>query len=354
MNMLAPCRAKSCVPSTSCSGATGRRSAERSSGFGGGSRRRRSSSSPRTRPRARMRSPPATPSGSSERAARSWSSSRAWNGGRRTTRTRSASYLADPSPDSVLALIAEGALKHAALVAACEKAGQVLSYDVPKPKDPSVWVRSEFERLGVRADGDASRALVEIVGDDVIELETEIEKIATWAAGEPVGRREVELLAVTSGEMLAWTLTDAWGARDLPGVLGACETLLERRTREPFGIAAALAGYVSRVRVAQAIFEEGLRIGRGRQAAQDQGVPGEEARLLRAQLHARRARCRGRPARRARRGTQGRKPPAGGARARAGARGHDGATRRARPRRSPRAERRRPDAGPVALSAPPI
>ncbi len=169
-----------------------------------------------------------------------------------------ASYLADPSPDSVLALIAEGALKHAALVAACEKAGRVLSFDVPKPKDPSVWVRSEFERLGVRADGDASRALVEIVGDDVIELETEIEKIATWAAGEPVGRREVELLAVTSGEMLPWTLTDAWGARDLPGVLVACETLLDRRTREPFGIAAALAVYVSRVRVAQAISEEGL------------------------------------------------------------------------------------------------
>ncbi len=42
------------------------------------------------------------------------------------------------------------------------------------------------------------------------------------------------------------------------GVLGACETLLDRRTREPFGIAALLAGYVSRVRVAQAVSEEGL------------------------------------------------------------------------------------------------
>ena len=169
-----------------------------------------------------------------------------------------ASYLADPSPDSVLALVAEGALKQVALVAACERAGQVLSYDVPKSKDASGWVRSEFERLGVRADADASRALVEIVGDDVLELETEIDKLATWAAGEPVGRREVELLAVTSGEVVPWTLTDAWGARDLPGVLEECETLLDRRAREPFGIAAALAGYVSRVRAAQAFSEEGL------------------------------------------------------------------------------------------------
>ncbi len=168
------------------------------------------------------------------------------------------SYLADPSPDSVLALVAEGALKQAALVAACEKAGQVLSYDVPKSKDASGWVRSEFERLGVRADADASRALVEIVGDDVLELETEIDKLATWAAGEPVGRREVELLAVTSRDFVPWTLTDAWGARDLPGLLEECETILEQRDREPFGIAAALAGYVSRVRAAQAFSEEGL------------------------------------------------------------------------------------------------
>ena len=61
-----------------------------------------------------------------------------------------AAYLANPSPDSVLALVAEGALKQAGLVAACEHAGQVLDYDVPKPRDPSGWVRSEFERLGVR------------------------------------------------------------------------------------------------------------------------------------------------------------------------------------------------------------
>jgi DNA polymerase-3 subunit delta len=169
-------------------------------------------------------------------------------------------YLEGPAQASVLALVAEGALKQAALVHASERAGQVLRFDVPKPRDPWGWVRSEFERLGVAADGDAARALVEIVGDDVVELAEEVEKIATWAAGEPVGRRDVELLAVASGETYVWALTDAWGARDPAGVLRACETLLERRTREPFGIAAALAGYVGRVRVAQTLQDEGLGV----------------------------------------------------------------------------------------------
>ena len=172
-----------------------------------------------------------------------------------------ASYLGSPSPTTVLALVLDGPAKGARLTDACASAGQVLTFDIPKPRDPSVWVRSEFERLGVRADADAARALVEVVGDDVGELASEIEKIATWAAGEPIGRREVELLALPTSETFVWALTDAWGRRDLGEVLATCESLLERRSKEPFVIAAALASHVGRVRAAQALAREGLGAG---------------------------------------------------------------------------------------------
>lgn len=170
-------------------------------------------------------------------------------------------YLAAPVDTSVLALVAEGTLKAGPLTAACEGKGTVLRFDVPKPRDPSVWVRSEFERLGARVDGDAARALVEIVGDDVTELETEAQKIATWAGGEPIERRDVELLAVSGGETFVWALTDAWGNRDVRGVLEACEALLERRSKEPFVIAMALASYVGKVRGAHVLGAEGLGSG---------------------------------------------------------------------------------------------
>ena len=169
-----------------------------------------------------------------------------------------AAYLRDPVPGSVLALVGEGQLRLAALVEACRDVGQVLAYDIPKPRDPSVWVRSEFERLQTPVDADAARALVEIVGDDVAALASEIEKIAAWAAGARVGRRDVELLATPTNETFVWALTDAWGSGDLAGVLAASEALLERRTREPFTIAAALASYVGRVGSAQALASEGL------------------------------------------------------------------------------------------------
>jgi DNA polymerase III subunit delta len=170
-------------------------------------------------------------------------------------------YLGDPVPGSVLALVAEGALRSETLTQAAARTGDVLQYDVPKPRDPSVWVRNEFKRSGAAVDGDAARALVEIVGDDVNALALEVDKLSTWAAGETVGRRDVEALAPPTGETFVWALTDAWGQRDVGAVLAACESLLERRTKEPFAIAAALAGYAGRVRAAQALAAEGARSG---------------------------------------------------------------------------------------------
>ncbi len=167
-------------------------------------------------------------------------------------------YLDDAVAGTVLALLADATVKARALVEACEKAGQVLAYEVPKPRDPSGWVRSEFERLGVSPDADAAKALVEIVGDDVTALATEIEKMVVWAGDDPIGRREVERLAAPTSETFVWALTDAWGNRDVVGVLAACESLLERRTKEPFAIASALGSHVGRVRVAQTLAAEGL------------------------------------------------------------------------------------------------
>jgi DNA polymerase III subunit delta len=167
-----------------------------------------------------------------------------------------AAYALDASPGAVLALVTHETPKSAALADLVAKRGQVLSYEVPRPRSPSAWVASEFKRLGVDVDSDAARALVEIAGDDVLTLASEIEKIATWAGGRPVGAREIAALAVPARDVEAWALTDAWGARDLTAALGACEASLEQR--EPFSIAVALASHVGRVRAAQTLAEEGL------------------------------------------------------------------------------------------------
>ena len=167
-----------------------------------------------------------------------------------------AAYLADPVPGAVLALVADEALRSDTLAKAVGSVGQVLGYDAPKPRDLPGWVRAQFEARGATVDHDGARALVEIVGDDLAALATEADKIAIWAAGRPLHRSDVEALATPGREATAWALTDAWGERDLPALLAACESELERG--DPFSISTRLAAHVGLVRNVQLLAAEDL------------------------------------------------------------------------------------------------
>lgn len=172
-----------------------------------------------------------------------------------------AAYLEAPAPDTVLALTGD-VKKDSALGKTIGKRGEILVYDVAKKALPA-WVAEQFERLGAKADRDACRALVELVGDDLDELEAEIAKLVTWADGETIGAAEVEALTAGRAETSIFSLTDAWGRRDVAAVLGASESLLERSHRarrdELMRIAGLMASHVARVRLCQALAAEGVR-----------------------------------------------------------------------------------------------
>jgi DNA polymerase-3 subunit delta len=172
-----------------------------------------------------------------------------------------AGYLASPAPGTVLALVGAEVKKDSAFGKACAKAGDVLVYDVPKRR-LSEWVTKQFTDRGVSIDSEAARVLIDVVGEDPEELASEVDKIATWSAGEPVGTREIELLAAGCAEVPGYELTDAWGRRDLAAALGACQTLLERSgdpvSRTVPMLIGMLVAHVGRVRDCQAFAEEGL------------------------------------------------------------------------------------------------
>jgi DNA polymerase-3 subunit delta len=169
-----------------------------------------------------------------------------------------AEYLADPVPGAVLALVAGEPPRSDALAKAVAVKGKVLTYDAPKPRDLPAWVRAQFEGLGGAIEPDAARALVEIVGDDLVALATEADKITTWAGGRPVSRTDVEALATPAREAAAWAMTDAWGDRDGATLLATAEAELERR--DPFLISVRLAGHVTLVRAVKLLAEEGLGV----------------------------------------------------------------------------------------------
>ena len=172
-----------------------------------------------------------------------------------------AAYLESPTPNTVLALVGEETKKDSALGKASAKAGDVLAYDVPKRRLPE-WVAKQFAERGVETDPEAARVLVELIGEDLEALASEVDKIATWAGEARVGVPEVERLAAGCSQVPGYELTDAWGRRDLGTTLASCQLLLERSPDPPSrsvpAVVGLLVGHVGRVRSVQALLEEGF------------------------------------------------------------------------------------------------
>ncbi len=172
------------------------------------------------------------------------------------------SYLKSPAPATVLALVGEDVKKTTALWKSCAKAGKVFEFAVHK-KELHRWVADRFRQRGVTAEPDACAALVQLVGEDPHTLALEVDKIATWAAGEPIGAHEVEALAAPPSGTSTFTLTDAWAAHDAAQALAASETIFERdakpRRDTAARLGATLGGHLGKLRSVKRLAAEGVR-----------------------------------------------------------------------------------------------
>lgn len=169
-------------------------------------------------------------------------------------------YLRDPAPGTVLCLVGAEVKKDSPLAKACAKAGDVLVWEIGR-RDTAAWIAKSFQERGVKVGGDACRTLLELVGDDKLVLAREIDKLATWAAGEPLGVEEVQRLATASAEAHPWDLTDALGRRDAGAALEVVESTYSRSPRQRTGEAAAFGARVAQHLIRLARMKTMLEIG---------------------------------------------------------------------------------------------
>jgi len=172
-------------------------------------------------------------------------------------------YLRDPAPGTVLCLVGAEVKKDAPLAKACAKVGDVLAWEIGK-KDAIGWIAKSFQERGVKVGGDACKTLLDLVGEDKLVLAREIDKLATWAAGEPLGVEEVQRLATASAEAQPWDLTDALGRRDAGGALEVVESTYARsprtRTSEAAAFGARAGQHLLRLSRMKAMLEAGLSV----------------------------------------------------------------------------------------------
>jgi DNA polymerase III subunit delta len=172
-----------------------------------------------------------------------------------------AAYLRSPAPGTTLALVAGELKKDAPLTKAVAGSGAILLWDVAQKAVPR-WIADQFKLHGTTAEPEACRLLAELVGDDLYELAGEVDKVSTWARGAAVGEADVEALVAPRAGSPPWSLTDAWGGRDVGGVLRATERMLDR-TGDPVSrtiprLLGSLTRHVRNARAARRLEEEGL------------------------------------------------------------------------------------------------
>jgi DNA polymerase-3 subunit delta len=172
-----------------------------------------------------------------------------------------AGYLKSPTPGTTLALVGGELKKDAPLAKAVAGTGDVLLWDV-QTKAIHRWIADQFKLHATPAEAEACRRLSELVGDDLYELAGEVEKLATWARGDEVSEADVDALVAPRAESPPWNLTDAWGARDVGGVLRAAERMLERTGDPPARtiprLVGSLTNHLRRARAAHRLEAQGL------------------------------------------------------------------------------------------------
>jgi DNA polymerase III subunit delta len=172
-----------------------------------------------------------------------------------------ADYLKAPAPGTTLALVGAQLRKDSPLAKAVAGKGELLLWDVVV-KAVARWIADQFKLQQTKVEPEACRLLAELVGDDPYELAGEVDKLAVWANGAEVTEADVEALVAPRADAPPWTLTDAWGARDVGGVLGAAERMLDHtpdpRSRTIPKLVGSITNHVRRARLAHRLDERGM------------------------------------------------------------------------------------------------
>lgn len=104
-----------------------------------------------------------------------------------------------------------------------------------KLREPALeqWVRERASRLGIRVAPAALNLLVQVVGDNLRVLNSELEKLSLYAGDEPVQPQHVHDLVASARESTIFSLIDAVAEGKLPRAQYALHQLLKDGWAEP-------------------------------------------------------------------------------------------------------------------------
>ncbi len=152
-------------------------------------------------------------------------------------------YISEPSPFSTLVFIApfEKLDERKKITKLLKKEAEVLEANALQGQDIRAWIASQGTDQRVQIESDAIDLLLELVGNNMLLLSQEIQKLLLYAGADSVISQEiVAQLVPKSAEQSVFSLVERVVQRDIAGAMRMLEELLVQQ-EEPIKILALLA-----------------------------------------------------------------------------------------------------------------
>ncbi len=148
-------------------------------------------------------------------------------------RQRLEAYLANPSSAGSLMLLMDSSPAKTKLGKLARKVGQVIDCANPADSELPAWLARAASALDKRISKDAARLLAGWVGNDLVRLESEMEKLALYAGGRPsISVEDVAAVVAASAGAAPFALVDAIDAGRAGEALRLLTAVLTRRGEE--------------------------------------------------------------------------------------------------------------------------
>ncbi|HZS94768.1 MAG TPA: DNA polymerase III subunit delta [Chloroflexota bacterium] len=155
--------------------------------------------------------------------------------------------VGDVPPTTTLALVERGmAADHVITGWVRSASGEIRTLNLPRRNDIAAWIRRRAVALGAAIDPDAADLLGEMIGLDALALDSELRKLATYAAGERITTSIIETLVGAVPQDSIFTLVDAVAGGDVRQALHLLHQSLANASTDPMGFALYLIRMLAR------------------------------------------------------------------------------------------------------------
>ncbi len=136
-------------------------------------------------------------------------------------------YLERPSDSTCLILVAQKDVKKKGIFKKFFDKGCAVYFRRLTDRELISWIRAIAHDMGMKMDSQASRLLLEIVGNNPRDIETELEKLSLRFRGQEIGPEQIKETAIHSRLYSIFELMDAVSMKDVRASIKILSKILD-------------------------------------------------------------------------------------------------------------------------------